>query len=189
MLNKTLSSIEAFIDWTGRTVSWLSLILVLVTFTVVVLRYVFDSGSIALQETSSYLHATIFLVGMAYTLQQDAHVRVDIFYTNFSPQTKAWVDLCGALFLLLPFMLFITWISWSYIATSWSVFEGSREAGGLPGVFILKSLILVMTALLSLQALTQVARNINIILQPDINSKSSNHSSNNSHSENEHGDL
>ena len=193
MLNKALSTIEAFIDWTGRTVSWLSLALVLVTFTVVVLRYVFDSGSIALQETSSYLHATIFLVGMAYTLQQDAHVRVDIFYTNFSPQTKAWVDLCGALFLLLPFMLFITWISWSYIATSWSVFEGSREAGGLPGVFILKSLILVMTTLLSLQALTQVARNINIILQPDINNdsikNSSKNSSDNFHSENEHGDL
>lgn len=185
MLNKMLSNIEAFIDWTGRTVSWLSLLLVLVTFSVVVLRYVFDSGSIALQETSSYLHATIFLVGMAYTLQQDAHVRVDIFYTNFSPQTKAWVNLCGALFLLLPFMLFITWISWSYIASSWSVFESSREAGGLPGVFILKSLILVMTALLSLQALTQVARNINIILHPRINDGSSD----DFHSENKHGDL
>ena len=164
MFNKILSSIETFIDWTGRTVSWLSLLLVLVTFIVVVLRYVFDSGSIALQETSNYLHATIFLVGMAYTLQQHAHVRVDIFYTKFSQQTKAWINLCGDLFLLLPFMLFITWISWSYIVDSWSVFEGSREAGGLPGVFLLKSLILVMTALLSLQALTQVARNIDIIL-------------------------
>lgn len=187
MLNKMLSIIEAFIDWTGRTVSWLSLILVLVTFTVVVLRYVFDSGSIALQETSSYLHATIFLVGMAYTLQQDAHVRVDIFYANFSSLTKAWVDLCGALFLLLPFMLFITWISWSYIATSWSVFEGSREAGGLPGVFILKSLILVMTTLLSLQALTQVVRNINTILHPEIETDNKNIAD--PHSENEHGEL
>jgi TRAP-type mannitol/chloroaromatic compound transport system permease small subunit len=82
-------------------------------------------------------------------------------------------------------MLFITWISWSYITSSRSVFEGSREAGGLPGVFLLKSLILVMTALLSLQALTQIARNINIILQPDI----SNDSSKNSHSENKHGNL
>lgn len=187
MLDKILSAIEAFIDWTGRTVSWLSLLLVLVTFAVVVLRYVFDSGSIALQETSGYLHATIFLVGMAYTLQQDAHVRVDIFYANFSNQTKAWVDLCGALFLLLPFMLFITWVSWSYIASSWSVFEGSREAGGLPGVFLLKSLILVMTALLSLQALTQVARNINTILHPEIND--STYDNLNPHSQNEQGGL
>ena len=165
MFNELLSKTEAFIDWSGRTVSWLSLLLVLVTFLVVVLRYVFDSGSIALQETTTYFHATIFLVGMAYTLQQDAHVRVDIFYNRFSTQGKAWIDLCGALFLLLPFMLFISWISWEYIADSWAVMEGSREAGGLPGVFLLKSLILVMTSLLSLQALTQVARNIETILK------------------------
>ena len=164
MLSKILAGIESFIDWSGRTVSWFSLFLVLITFIVVVMRYVFDSGSIALQESTTYLHASIFLVGMAYTLQQDAHVRVDIFYTQFSSQTKAWVDLFGTLFLLLPFMLFISWISWEYIVDSWSVLEGSREAGGLPGVFILKSLILVMTSLLSLQALTQVARNIQTVL-------------------------
>ena len=164
MLNKLLVSIEAFIDWSGRTVSWLSLLLVLVTFTVVVLRYIFDSGSIALQETSGYLHASIFLVGMAYTLQQDAHVRVDIFYARCSAHTKAWIDLIGTLFLLLPFMLFISWISWQYISDSWSVLEGSREAGGLPAVFLLKSLILVMTCLLSLQACAQVTRNIGTIL-------------------------
>jgi len=171
MFNQTLLGIEAFIDWTGRTVSWLSLLLVLVTFIVVVLRYVFDSGSIALQEVTTYLHATVFLVGMAYTLQQDAHVRVDIFYTRFSRQGKAWVDLFGALFLLLPFMLFVSWISWLYIADSWSVFEGSREAGGLPGVFLLKSLILVMTTLLSLQAFTQIARNIETIMHADVDNE------------------
>jgi TRAP-type mannitol/chloroaromatic compound transport system permease small subunit len=167
MLDKALAGIESFIDWSGRTVSWLSLFLVVVTFVVVVMRYVFDSGSIALQETTTYLHASIFLVGMAYTLQQDAHVRVDIFYSRFSKRTKAWIDLLGAVFLLLPFMLFVSWISWSYIFESWSVLEGSREAGGLPGVFLLKSLILMMTFLLSLQALTQVARNIGIIFKPD----------------------
>lgn len=163
-----MANIEAFIDWSGRTVSWLSLFLVLVTFIIVVLRYVFDSGSIALQEITTYLHASIFLVGMAYTMQQDAHVRVDIFYTRCSKQTKAWIDLFGALFLLLPFMLFVSWVSWSYIADSWFVLEGSREAGGLPGVFLLKSLILVMTFLLSLQACTQIARNIQTILSAAI---------------------
>ncbi len=165
MLNKTLSRIDAFIDWSGRTVSWLSLLLVLVTFTVVVLRYAFDYGMIALQETSTYLHATVFLVGMAYTLQQDAHVRVDIFYSRCSRLSKAWIDLCGTLFLLLPFMLFISWSSWQYILDSWSVLEGSREAGGLPAVFLLKSLILVMTTLLSLQALCQVARHMQLIIK------------------------
>ena len=173
IFSKSLTNIESFIDWSGRTVSWLSLFLVLVTFIIVVLRYVFDSGSIALQEITTYLHATIFLVGMAYTMQQDAHVRVDIFYTRCSKQTKAWIDLFGALFLLLPFMLFISWISWLYIVNSWSVLEGSREAGGLPGVFLLKSLILVMAFLLSLQACTQVARNINTILANESNKKMS----------------
>lgn len=167
MFNSSITKVEAFIDWSGRTVSWLSLFLVLVTFVVVVLRYAFDSGSIALQETTTYLHASVFLIGMAYTLQQDAHVRVDIFYANFSQQTKAWVDLFGALFLLLPFMLFITWVSWQYITDSWSVLESSREAGGLSGVFLLKSLILAMTLLLSLQAFVQIARNIDTILNGD----------------------
>ena len=110
---------------------------------------------------------------MAYTMQQDAHVRVDIFYTRCSRQTKAWIDLFGAVFLLLPFMLFISWVSWLYIADSWSVFEGSREAGGLPGVFLLKSLILVMAFLLSLQAFSQIARNIESILASDNNNASS----------------
>lgn len=164
--HRILDSIEAFIDLSGRAVSWLSLLLVLTTFIVVVLRYLFDTGSIALQESTTYLHACIFLIGMAYTLQQDAHVRVDIFYNRCSVITRAWIDLFGTLFLLLPFMLFISWISWPYISDSWSVLEGSREAGGLHGVFLLKSLILVMSALLSLQALTQIARNIETILGP-----------------------
>ncbi len=167
MFNRILAGTESFIDWSGRCVSWLSLFLVLTTFVIVVLRYIFDSGSIALQEITTYLHATIFLVGMAYTMQQDAHVRVDIFYAQFSKPVKAWVDLFGAVFLLLPFMLFISWISWQYVANSWSVLEGSREAGGLPGVFLLKSLIPVMAFLLSLQAFTQIARNIETILNPD----------------------
>ena len=149
----------------GSILGWLTLAMVALEALVVLLRYLFDSGSIALQETTTYFHATIFLVGMAYTLQHNAHVRVDIFYSRLSKQGQAWVDLCGALFLLLPFMLFISWISWEYIADSWAVMEGSREAGGLPGVFLLKSLILVMTSLLSLQALTQVARNIETILK------------------------
>ncbi len=188
MFQKIATLTESFIDWTGRTVSWLSLLLVLVTFTVVVLRYVFDSGSIALQETTTYLHATVFLVGMAYTLQHNAHVRVDIFYSRFSTLNKAWVDLIGSLFLLLPFMLFVSWISWTYIIDSWSVLESSREAGGLPGVFLLKSLILVMTFLLSLQALTQITRNIEIILSVDDEHNDNDQSSNGQsrHKQNRH---
>jgi TRAP-type mannitol/chloroaromatic compound transport system permease small subunit len=153
MPTKIASKIEAFVDLTGRTVSWLALLMVIVTFVVVVLRYLFDIGSIALQESVTYMHATLFLIGAAWTLKHDAHVRVDIIYNRCSIQSRALIDLLGSVFLLMPLMLFIAWISWVYILDSWSVHEGSREAGGLPGVFLLKSLILVMAALLVLQAI------------------------------------
>ncbi len=84
------------------------------------------------------MHATLFLVGAAWTLQHNAHVRVDIIYNRCSEKTRALIDLLGSLFLLMPLMLFIAWISWYYVADSWSVYEGSQEAGGLPGVFAVK---------------------------------------------------
>lgn len=153
-----INNIERFIDWSGRAVSWLTLLMVIVTFIVVVLRYVFDIGWIALQESVTYMHAMVFLVGASWAMQQEAHVRVDIFYSRFSTKTKAWVDLFGGLLLLLPVMVFVAWISWEYVINSWDVLEGSREAGGLPGVFLLKSLILVLASMLILQALVQIVR-------------------------------
>ena len=158
-----IDKIERFIDWAGRTVSWFTLLMVIVTFIVVVLRYVFDIGWIALQESVTYLHAMVFLVGSSWALQQEAHVRVDIFYSRFSARTKAWVDLLGSLLLLLPVMIFIAWISWDYVIDSWDVMEGSREAGGLPAVFLLKSLILVLAVMLMLQGLVQIARSAQAI--------------------------
>jgi TRAP-type mannitol/chloroaromatic compound transport system permease small subunit len=157
-MHSFIDNIEHFIDWTGRTVSWLTLLMVIVTFIVVVLRYVFDIGWIALQESVTYMHAMVFLIGASWAMQQQAHVRVDIFYSRFSTKTKAWIDLFGGLLLLLPVMVFIAWISWEYVVNSWNVLEGSREAGGLPGVFLLKSLILVLAIMLILQALVQIAR-------------------------------
>lgn len=146
------TKLEQFIDWTGRMISWLVLAMVVVMFFVVVLRYVFDTGWIALQESISYFHSIVFLMGAAYTLQHDAHVRVDIFYSRLSKTAKAWVDLLGHVFILLPVMLFIIWVSWPYVMNAWEVQESSREAGGLPGVYLIKSLILVMAALLIMQA-------------------------------------
>lgn len=164
MLDRAATAIERLIDFSGRAVSWLTLLMVIITFTVVVLRYVFDTGWIALQESITYLHATVFLIGAAYTMQQEGHVRVDIFYSGFSQQTRAWIDLCGALFLLLPFMFFLCWVSWQYVTDSWGFMESSREAGGLPGVYLLKSLILVMAGLLALQAASQIIRALQKIM-------------------------
>lgn len=157
-LENIANRMEQFIDWSGRVVSWCVLLMVLLTFLVVVLRYVFDSGWIALQESVSYLHSLVFLLGAAYTLKHDAHVRVDIFYSRFSERSKAWVELLGHLFILIPVMLFIAWISWPYISDAWAVKESSRDAGGLPGVYLLKSLILLMSGLLIIQALVLVMR-------------------------------
>lgn len=165
-LNPVIDGINYFIGLCGRSVSWLTLLMVLVTFIVVVIRYVFDSGSIALQESITYLHSMIFLIGASWTLQQDAHVRVDIFYTHMSADARAWIDFLGSVFLLLPVMVFISWISWDYVSSSWEVLEGSREAGGIAAVFLLKSLILVFTTLLILQGLVQALESMQTLLNP-----------------------
>ena len=166
-MHTLIDKIEAFIDWSGRSVSWLTLLMVIVTFIVVVLRYVFDIGWIGLQESITYLHAMVFLIGAAWAMQQQAHVRVDIFYSRFSAKTRAWIDLLGSLFLLLPVMIFIAWISWEYVSDSWAVLEGSREAGGLPAVFLLKSLIPVLALMLVLQAFVQIYRSLQLIRRTD----------------------
>jgi TRAP-type mannitol/chloroaromatic compound transport system permease small subunit len=154
------NTIDAMSEWSGRIVAWLTLLMVLVTFLVVVLRYVFNMGWIAMQESITYMHAVVFLIGTAYTLKHDGHVRVDIFYREMGPKAKALVNLLGTLLLLFPTAVFIFWISWEYVAESWSVRESSREAGGLPGVFVLKTVILVMAVLISLQGISELLRSI-----------------------------
>jgi TRAP-type mannitol/chloroaromatic compound transport system permease small subunit len=142
----------------GRSVAWLCLLVVLVQFTVVVLRYVFGTGSIWLTETIIYGHATLFMLAAAWTLREGGHVRVDIFYADASPRARAIVDLVGALVLLLPFVGVLAWFSWPYVARSWAILERSREASGLPLVFLLKTLIPLFALLLGLQGIAQAAR-------------------------------
>ncbi|HID49104.1 MAG TPA: TRAP transporter small permease subunit [Chromatiales bacterium] len=135
-----------------------------VTFLVVVLRYGFNLGWISLQESITYLFATNFMIGAAYTLRRDAHVRVDILYQRLGPRGRAWVDLLGTLFLLLPVCGFILWSSWSYVGESWAVREASGEAGGLPWVYALKTLLVIMPGLLILQGVTMLARALLVLL-------------------------
>jgi TRAP-type mannitol/chloroaromatic compound transport system permease small subunit len=158
--------IDTVNEWTGRAVSWLTLSMVLVTFLVVVLRYAFNMGWIAMQESIIYMHAVVFLMGGAYTLKHEGHVRVDIFYRTMPPRRQALVNLFGTLFLLLPTFGFILWVSWSYVAESWIVLEGSREAGGIAGVYLLKSVILIMTVTMLLQGVAELLRNMLILADP-----------------------
>jgi TRAP-type mannitol/chloroaromatic compound transport system permease small subunit len=145
---------------TGQAVAWLSLFMVIVTFLVVVLRYLFDLGWIAMQESVTYMHAALFMLGAAYALRRDGHVRVDIFYQRLGRRGRAWVDLLGTLLLLVPVCAFVGWVSWAYVLESWHVMEGSREAGGIPGVYLLKTLMLAMPVLMLLQGLAVVLRNV-----------------------------
>ncbi|WP_419595580.1 TRAP transporter small permease subunit, partial [Thiolapillus sp.] len=155
--------LESLAEVTGRVIAWGTLLMVLVTFAVVVLRYALDTGWIAMQESITYLHSLVFMLGAAYTLRHQGHVRVDIFYQKFSERGRAWVNLLGTLLLLFPMMSFIVWISWEYVTESWKVMEGSREAGGLPGVFLLKTLLLLMPVAMMLQGLALLLRSLQII--------------------------
>src|SRR5262245_35711273 len=132
--------------------------MVLVPFPVVLIPYLLGMGSIWLQETIVYAHAALFMLAAAWTLQIGGHVRVDIFYADARPRTKAWIDLVGALVFLLPFAAALAWLSWPYVMRSWAILERSREASGLPAVFLLKTLIPLLALLLGLQGLAQAIR-------------------------------
>ncbi len=138
----------------GQFLAWGLLSLVVVSALIVILRYGFDTGSIALQEVALYNHAVVFMLGFSYTLQQNEHVRVDIFYSQMSEQKRAIIDFIGMLLFALPVIGFIAWASWDYVSISWQIKEASAEAGGLEYVYLLKAVILVMTFLLGLQALS-----------------------------------
>ena len=147
----------------GRTAAWLCLLVVLVQFAVVVLRYVFGIGSIWLTETIIYGHATLFMLAAAWTLREGGHVRVDVFYADAGPRRRALVDLCGALLLLLPFMLVLLWFALPYVTRSWTILETSRETSGLPAVFLLKTLIPLFAVMMALQGIAQTIRAIDVL--------------------------
>lgn len=132
----------------------------LVTCAVVVLRYGFDTGAVMLQESVIYLHATAFMLGIAYTLKLDEHVRVDVVYGRLGERQQAWVNLAGHLLFLLPVTLTIGIYSLPYVAASWRILEGSSEVGGIPGIFVLKTLIPLMAILVCLQGLAEIARTV-----------------------------
>lgn len=152
------SGIDALNRITGQAVSWLTLAMVLVTTLIVVLRYAFEFGVIWLQESLTWMHAVVFMLGAAYTLERDEHVRVDIFYRGMSERGRALVDAAGVLLFVLPLCGWIAYESWSYVAASWAMGEVSVNAGGLPYPFVplSKSLLLLMPMLIALQAVSML---------------------------------
>jgi TRAP-type mannitol/chloroaromatic compound transport system permease small subunit len=158
LISALAAGIDRLTAAVGNAVKWALLAMVVVEVAVVLMRYVFGLGSIWLSEAIVYLHATLIMCAAAWTLQQGGHVRVDIFYADASPRARAVVDLAGALLLLLPFVAVLAWFSVPYVARSWAILERSREASGLPLVFLLKTLIPAFALLLGLQGIAQAIR-------------------------------
>jgi TRAP-type mannitol/chloroaromatic compound transport system permease small subunit len=154
----TTSLIDRLNAVLGSAAAWAVLAMVLVQFAIIMLRFAFGLGSLWMQESLHYLLAVLVLFAAPWTLLANGHVRVDIFYADAAPRTQARIDLAGALFLLIPFMAAIIWFSWPYAARAWAIMEGSREAGGIPLVFLLKSSIPAFAALMLLQGFAQAFR-------------------------------
>lgn len=165
-LNQLSAKIEWLTEFTGQMASWLVLALALLVNYDVAMRYFFMSGSIAIQEMEWHLFALIFLLGAAYTLKHDHHVRLDIFYKNtFSVNTQAWINIFGSIFLLFPFCIFIVITAWQFTLQSYIHLEGSPDPGGLPYRWIIKASIVVGFILLLLQGLSDVIKNLNFLLK------------------------
>ena len=147
----------------GETVSWLTLLMVLVTVLVVVLRYGFNIGFIWMQESVRFMYSAVFLLCAGYTLLKDKHVRVDVLYLSLSERKKAIVDLLGSIFLLLPVCFVIFYYSWSYVLNSWEQLEGSIEERGLHLVFLMKTFIWLFAILVSMQSLATIINSLIIL--------------------------
>ena len=161
-----INVIDKFTDLLGKIISWLTVVMLLNVLIVVVARYFLGFGSIALQESVTYLHCAVFMLGLSYTLKHDGHVRVDILYRNYSNKNKAMVNFLGGLFFLVPLTILLFVTSWDYVLASWSIRETSAENNGLPFVYLLKSLMLVMPLTLLIQGLVEILRNGMFIFKP-----------------------
>ena len=165
VLRACVHYIDIFTDRCGRLLAWLVLAMALLTTVVVVLRYGFNTGSIMAQEAVTYMHGCLFMLGAAYALKSGAHVRVDIFYRNFSERGRAWVNSLGGIVFLMPLCAFIGVSSWSYVTESWAILETSPEPGGIPAVFLLKSLLPLMAVNLFLQGLAETLRSTLVLVE------------------------
>jgi TRAP-type mannitol/chloroaromatic compound transport system permease small subunit len=147
----------------GRAAAWLTLATALVCALVVLLRYAFNIGFIWLQELYVWTYAAVFTMAAGYTLLHDGHVRVDIFYARASPRRRAWIDLIGTALFLLPWLAVIAITSWPYIVASWRIAEPSPQTGGMPGLFLLKTVLVLFCVLLGLQGLALVGRSLLVL--------------------------
>ncbi|NOX34551.1 MAG: TRAP transporter small permease subunit [Deltaproteobacteria bacterium] len=163
-LEKFVSLIDRVSDRIGYVVGWITTLMVLIVFYDTVMRYIFNEGNVALQELEWHLFAVVFLLGAAYTLKEDGHVRVDIIFVNLSEKTKAWIDLLGIFIFLIPFSVIVIMSSKGFVMNSWAVREVSPDPGGLPARYLLKAMIPFGFFLLIVQGFSQAAKNFMTIV-------------------------
>ena len=161
-MRSIISIIDNITEWVGKTASWLVLAMVLLICYDVAMRYLFQQGSVALQELEWHLFALIFLLGSAYTLKHDEHVRVDILYQSrfVSDKQRALINILGTLFFLFPFCILILISSWPFVENAFYYNEGSPDPGGLPYRYLLKGSLLIAFGLLLLQGFSSLLKNI-----------------------------
>ncbi len=163
LLKGIIGVVDAFNEWLGHVTAWLCLGCVLVCFAVVVLRYVFELGFVWLQELYVWQHAAVFMVGAGYTFLKGGHVRVDLFYSALPVRGKAWVDLIGSLVFLVPWLVVLVVTSAPFVGSSWRIHEWSQQADGLPGYFVLKSVIWVFAFVVGAQGLAMICRSLLVL--------------------------
>ena len=172
-IRKTARALDAFAEGVGALASHLVLGMTVVTFAVVALGFFFRLGWVWLQESITYMHGMLFMAAAAYTFRRDEHVRIDVFYAKLGARGKAWVNLCGTIFLLFPTLGFLFWACFPFVADSWRVWEGSYESGGIPASFALKSFILFFVFSVALQGVSLALSSLATLLAaPDDGDKS-----------------
>ncbi len=164
---ETLVAISRCLDWPSRVIGrwlyWLVAVIVLLKFGTVALRYLFSSTSIKLEDSVIYAHSVLFMLMVGYTYLRDEHVRVDMFYDRMSARARAWVDLLCVLLGVLPLCAILGWFAWPYVRAAWAIREGALFFGGLPGTYLLKTVILAFVVLLVIQSLAIALRCIAVI--------------------------
>lgn len=147
----------------GWLAGWLCVLMIGIVFIDVIARYLFRGGSMAMQELEWHLFAAAFLLGAAYTVREDANVRVDVVYASLTPRRRAWVDLCGHVLFVIPMCSLILFSSWDFVSYSYQLQEISADPGGLPYRFLFKALLPIGYGLVLLQSLAIISRNARLL--------------------------
>lgn len=163
-LDKLTRAIDQVNRRVGEGVAWLTLAMVLLTTVDVIMRYLFNTGAVWVQEMEWHLFGLVFLLAAGYALLTDAHVRVDIFYARLTPRGRAWVDFLGTLLILFPVCVLVIWSSQKFLMNSWGFRESSPDPGGLPARYLIKAVIPLGFVLLAVQGVSELLKNLMVLL-------------------------